>query len=208
MAHLYIIDLDRTSFNTTVFVHDLINLLEHTFKLDGHRFKASIKQFTLPGEIGYDFYAHVQAVVGESPQAVNQLVAQRLQGRDYTYPDVAPWLANRTHGDTVVVMTVGETNYQKLKLHYAPPLRRLQALIVRENKGRVLRTALEGDDPLGLDLASYDRVTIVDDNPLTFSELVAVPHIRPIYMSRPGEKFSGQPVMGHVATVSSFRGLA
>jgi hypothetical protein len=210
---LYLVDLDRTLFSTSEFAYDLFRVVEQEFGLDAAQFEANIPHYTLPAEIGYDFFDHIKAVTGQSANAVTRRIAHKLPRPDYAYPDVMPWLEHRrTAGDIVIIVTVGQTGYQELKISYAPCLKGLPRLIVGQDKGLLLRHTLEGatdpTDRLDIDPTQYRSITFIDDNPQTFYELGPHPDIKAIFMDRSGEKYSGQPTPPHAKKTASLEELS
>jgi hypothetical protein len=208
MPQLYIVDLDRTLFETKVFARDLLTSLVTHFAIDPHTFRDQIPQYTLPNEVGYDFFAHATTVTGQTADSILRAVEPHLSRHDYAYSDVAGWVA-RHSANTIVIVTVGTPAYQGLKLKYAPSIKYLPHFITPDNKGKLIRTILDtGSSPnLNLDLDPYDRITVIDDNPDTFANLGQHPRIDGIYVSRPGEKYAGQPVPSYLRTITTLEEL-
>lgn len=208
MPHtLYILDLDRTLFNTAHFAGDIIDTVVSQFGLDADQFQDSRINYTQPNEMGYDFFKHATTAANQPVEAVMEALAKHLGRTDYTYDDVAPWLASLQDSNAQIV-TVGQPNYQTLKLSYAPALKPYSLQIVGQNKGLLLRNTLtnSGDSQLKL-VEEADTIVVIDDNPRTFFELGEQPNVKPFYVSRSGEKYANQPVPAHVTTITSLTDL-
>jgi hypothetical protein len=202
---LYLIDLDRTIFDTNTFSRDLLTSLVTHFRIDPKEFRRQMPQYILPTEVGYDFFAHAQAVTGHDIATITQLVTPHLTRTDYAYPDIAPWLEQH-QADTIIVVTVGTPAYQGLKFRYCPAISSLQKVVVGENKGKLIRQARTGK-PSPFNLPTTDPFTVIDDNPCTFVELGILPELNGVYVSRNGEKYSNQTVPPLIRTITSFGDL-
>jgi hypothetical protein len=208
MAHLYLIDFDRTIFDTSAFSHELLASLVTQFDIDPADFRRQMPRYVLPQEVGYDFFAHATAITGQDAATITRLLTPHLSRADYAYPDVAGWV-ERHHQDTIAIITVGTPAYQELKFQYTPVITPLRKYVVGENKGKLIHDVLTGaPSALDLNLSRYDHVTVIDDNPVTFTHLDPPSGITGIYLSRPGEKYAGQSVPPHIRTITSLGDLS
>jgi hypothetical protein len=208
MSHLYLLDLDRTVFNTEQFLIDVLSLLAETHGADPATFRAHINRFR-DGEF-YDFYGQIKTTLGLNQPDFDQLVGSRLDDQSYTYHDVQPWLAARAVGETVAVVTVGQQPFQSLKLRHARALDGLSQTIVPTNKGALIARELQriGDRyRLGFIAGDYDAISLVDDNPVTFAGLGRPTPVTTYHMARPQETYSTEPTPSGTIRITDFTQL-
>jgi len=209
---LYILDFDRTLFDTHRFFEDMKACLERTHKLDIGQFTATWQSYVEPGSGGYDPHRHHQALLGLSPDELDEVIQSELGNRDYTFPDATTWLEQHLHRDDedLVVVTMGRPRYQALKFHHAPLVRPLHKVVVATNKGDIIRRHLSaGAGEYGLDFLDqpYAPMTLIDDSTDTFTALGPTDRITGIRIARPGEKYSNTPTPAHVRHITSFEEL-
>jgi hypothetical protein len=209
MGRLYLLDLDRTLFNTKLFFADTLGLLAARHSLDPAAFRADMPHYR-QGEF-YDFYGQIKVMTGLSQADLDRLVAEQLSDEAYLYADVAPWLQARRAGETVAVITVGQEPFQQLKLRHAHGLNGLPQTIIPTNKGAYIGQQLQivGDNQYRLDFVpgEYDALTLVDDNPATFLGLGQTTPITTYHMARAGEAYTQEPTPPGVTRITSLADL-
>ncbi|MDF2460977.1 MAG: hypothetical protein K0S68_380 [Candidatus Saccharibacteria bacterium] len=209
---LYLLDFDRTIFDNHRFINDVVDFLKNDRGLDIERFHATFDQFVDHDHGGYDPHAHHQELLGISPDELDRILRKGLGGRDYAFPDAAAWIKARDpERDHVVVITVGRPRYQAIKFHHTPVVKDLRKIVVRTNKGAVLRHHLtQGAGEYGLDFLDqhYDSISLIDDSAETFTALGPTDRISGIRIARPGEKYSDIPTPPFVRHITSFGDLS
>jgi FMN phosphatase YigB (HAD superfamily) len=208
--HLYVLDLDRTLFNTDRFANDLIALLSKQFGIDAAAYRQEMGQYFDPVTEAYDFYRHATTATGASPGELNTAIQAGLPSQSYVYEDVAPWLAHHQQaGMEIVVMTTGHRSFQQLKLDYSPELAKLPHIITPHNKGAVLKQYLANTQSASeLPLTQYNRVILVDDNPITFEGLGRTSRIAAYQLARLTERYSQTAVPAGVQRIISLKELS
>jgi FMN phosphatase YigB (HAD superfamily) len=210
---LYILDLDRTLFDTHRFFRDIMHTLQRTHSLDMAQFDATYRAFIEPASGGYDPHAHHEHLLGITAHELDELITQELGDTSYLFPDADEWLKRHIKNPDIdlVVVTMGRPRYQELKFHHAPTIKPLRKVVVRTNKGEVFRHHLEnGASQYGLDFLDYpyEQITLIDDAVGTFTALGNTPRITGIRIARPGEKYSDLPTPPHVREITNFGELA
>jgi hypothetical protein len=209
MEHLYLLDLDRTLFNTELFLRDMMALLARHRGIDPAVFRAAIPRYRQ--DEFYDFYGQIAAMTGLSQADFDRLVGEYLGAEAYLYPDVAPWLRARPAGQTAAVITVGQEPFQQLKLRHARGLAGLSRTIIPTNKGAFIGRHLRsiGDGRYRLDFlpGEYTALSLVDDNPASFLRLGQPTPITTYHMARAGETYTGQPTPPGTTRITSLTNL-
>jgi hypothetical protein len=210
-ARLYIVDLDRTIFDTRRFLAAVKGVIVQEHHLDPGAFDRTMASFIDP-ESGYDAHKHYTDLTGQGPNQLDELVARTLHDQDFAYPDATAWIKARDpHHEHVVILTTGRRRYQQLKFRHAPAIRDLHKVIVNTNKGIIIRRHLhEGVGEYNLDFLNqpYAAITLIDDSADTFTALGDIPAITRIRILRPGEKYSDRPTPPHVSQIASFGELS
>jgi hypothetical protein len=195
--HLYLLDLDRTMFDTDRFCHDLITVLVDQYSIDHEAYVSELPRYLEADTGSYDFYAQAMAATGASKDELDAIITKNLSGHPYIYDDVAPWLAHHDQDQTeIIVITVGHDWFQSLKLHHSPELKTLQQIITPTNKGEVVRQGLVATETgyqLPFATGHYRNITLVDDNPSTFVALGQLKPVMAYHLARPTERFALTP---------------
>jgi hypothetical protein len=206
---LWIVDLDRTLFDTGRFIADVTLVLERHFAISPARMKATMANYTTAGELGYNFFAHAQVLTGQSEASLTQLLLAELAGDTYLFDESESWLnSGPAAGHDIVVATVGQANFQELKFTFAKPLKYYPHRVVGKDKGFILKTELTevpGGYRSGFSDQAYPKITLVDDNPTTFFGLGPHADIRQILVRRPNQKYSNTPAPDYLEEVTSLK---
>jgi FMN phosphatase YigB (HAD superfamily) len=205
---LFILDLDRTIFDTSRFFEDIKAALHRTHRLDINEFTNTYNAFIEP-QVGYDPHGHHGKLLGLTPDQLDEVIKQELDDRDYAFPDAAAWLEQH-HEDDVVVITMGRPRYQELKFHHCAPVRDLPKIVVATNKGLVIRRHIEGragEYDLSF-LDTHDHITLIDDSVDTFTALGQAARITGIRIARPGQKWADLPTPPGIRHITSFGELS
>ncbi len=192
--HLYLLDFDRTLFDSERFLTDTLELLHNQTGLDIPAFRTAMPTWR-EGEL-YFFYDQVKTTCGLNPTQLEHLVSTHL-GDDYVFADVAPWLATRQPHDSITIVTVGLEPFQQLKFNHARILAGLPRIILQINKGTLLASGWQekgtGRYHTSLATGEYNQVTLVDDNPATFVALGTSLPINTYHLARPGQLYANLP---------------
>lgn len=206
---LYILDFDRTLFDTTAFTADLRSVLHRSHRVPGDRFDQIMIRYLNPSGQLYDLAAEAAALAGITATELQTLAANALAGRDYLFPDATDWL-RRHQADQLAIITTGHRNFQTFKLQFAPTLHHLPRLIIPDNKAQYVASQISGQTPpFTLDFLDnvFDHIYLVDDNPDTFAGLLSTPGLTCIRLARPGQRFASQPTPSGITTITSFKEL-
>jgi hypothetical protein len=199
---LYILDLDRTLFDTKRFFDDLLAALGRSHGLDPDKAKASMAEFVDPEAGGYDPHGHHEKLLGLSADQLDALITRELSGRDYLFPDATAWLEDKRadKDNEFVILTQGRPRYQQLKLAHAAAARSLPMVVVPSDKAGQIRSRYAG--------RPYDQITLVDDSAEVFEELAGTRGITLVRIARPGEKYSDRPCPPHITQITNFGELS
>ncbi len=169
---LYILDFDRTIFDTLLFYTDIASVMQAKHDLDLDLFKQTYEQFFDAESGGYDIHAHHTNFVGITADEFDDVITNNLAGRDYRFADAAVWMDRRDPSDDLIIITMGIPRYQKLKFAHCSGLDGLTKVIVPSNKGALLRRHLEGEDT-SHNLSFLDKpdrqLLLIDDSAETFT---------------------------------------
>ena len=136
-ARIYL-DLDRTLFNTPVFVPELTAAAEKLYGLDAVQFQKDIPKYYVSSADGnlqhYDFFAQIAAHGIDIHHAERELL-DALHGRNYVYDDAREML--QFLGSTpfeLEILSYGTQFYQLFKYKAAPELAGLPIKVVFHDK--------------------------------------------------------------------------
>jgi hypothetical protein len=210
---LYILDFDRTLFDTRRFVDDMKAALGRTHQLDAQAYSDTFATFFDLETGGYDPHRHHEKLLGLSADELDRVVSTELDGQDYTFPDAAAWLHRHMQApaEDLIVITMGRPRYQALKFDHAATCGSLRKIVVATNKGDIIRRHLaEGGGEYGMDFLDepYGRITLIDDSADTFAALGSTDRITGIRIARPGQKYTELPTPPHVRHITSFGELS
>ena len=150
LSYSLVLDLDRTLFDTSQFIHDTSEVLEAEFGVDAHRFTQDIpKHYIQTSEAlrTYDLFGHI-AHLNLDDKAVEYCLKSELPRKPrgvngYLYSNTADFLdfvQSRTEIEVTSVLTYGKGRTQNLKLFLAAAvLEDLFSAITEESKDAYLR---------------------------------------------------------------------
>lgn len=129
-----LLDLDRTLFDTDLFIRTLWTWIGQAYGVDIQAARAN--QGTYYRYVGdmydYDFFRHIQDL-GIDKQDLITRVHQELKQSHFLYPDVAAFL-ELTHDLDRAILTFGNEPYQSFKLSFCPQLLELPVYMTLEQK--------------------------------------------------------------------------
>ena len=125
-----LIDLDRTLFDTTLFVQTLWDWIEQTYGVNAESSRHGMKQyFTYVGEMyNYDFFKHI-ADLGIDGNDLTRRAQAELAGL-FIFDDVAEFLGTTRDLDRAI-LTFGADNYQQFKISLCPELKGLDVYMTQ-----------------------------------------------------------------------------
>jgi hypothetical protein len=210
---LYLLDFDRTLFDNHRFFEDFKSALNRTHKLDLGEFTRTWEAYYEPEAGGYNPHRHHQDLLGLTPDELDEVITSELGHTNYLFPDARQWLSRHMPNpdEDLIVVTMGHPRYQKLKFSHTPDIKPLRKVVVRTNKGAIIRRHLnEGAGEYGLDFLDqhYESISLIDDSADTFTALGQTDRISGIRIARPGEKYSDIPTPPYVRHITSFGDLS
>ena len=203
MKRLYLIDFDRTLFDTASFQVDLFRALTQGNSESEATFVKTIPDYSNPDTGFYDFFEHASSHTGLNREQILARVEKHL-AHDYTFPD-APACLNNHVNDQIVIVTVGGKGYQELKFRHSPSLKHMPRHVISGNKGRLLtkELAIQTRPPYSISLApgSFDEIILVDDVPVHLEHMPVLRDVSGIRLVRDGGKYSHLPSPAGVRTI-------
>jgi hypothetical protein len=208
MKRLYLVDFDRSLFDTARFQADLFRAVTGGDQNRQAKFESDIPQYSDPATGFYDFFKHAVAFTGLSHAQLDAQLEAGLRDPDYSFPDARRWVgAPRAAGEQIVILTVGGPDYQNLKFKHAPGLSRLPHHIINANKSALLAKALWGQHrpPYTVKYAPgrFDEIILIDDVATHLQHLPALPGISGIHLVRPDGKYSHIPAPSGIRTITN-----
>lgn len=199
---LYILDLDRTLFDTGRFFNDLLAALGRSHNLDLAQSRATMAEFNDPETGGYDPHEHHERLLGISAGELDRIVAQELGHADYMFTDATAWLTakRREEGTDFVILTVGRPRYQKLKLEHAPAAQGLPMVVLPSAKAIYIKEHYLN--------TGAKEVTFIDDSADVFQDLTPTDALKLVRIARPGEKYSDRPCPPAIRQITNFGELS
>lgn len=203
---LWVWDLDRTLFNTGLFVERLLAVIA---TLDEVRDNAGDFQQLANTEL-FDPLGFLEQQ-GVERARIEQALRRSDIGSLFLYPDVPGAIARvaRISGVHQAVLTTGTEATQRFKLALSPNLASLPQAVTQHNKGAVLE-AMMSDEGIHYNGRLYRRIVLVDDKASSFARLTPRPNLRCIHLQRPDAKYTellqrpdivGVPDLEHVPDV-------
>jgi hypothetical protein len=199
---LYILDLDRTLFDTGRFFNDVLAALKRTHNLDLEQSRATMAEFIDPENGGYDPHSHHERLLGITADELDHIVTHELGRKDYMFTDATAWLTakRREEGTDFVILTVGRPRYQKLKLEHAPAAQDLPMVVLPSAKATYIKEHYLN--------TGAKEVTFIDDSADVFQGLTQAGSLMLVRIARPGEKYSDQPCPPDIRQISNFGELS
>lgn len=168
MSSLLLIDLDRTLFDTTLFVQKLWDWIEQTYGVDAEASRYGMKQyFTYVGEMyNYDFFKHISEL-GIDGKDLTRRAQAELTGL-FVFDD-APEFLKATKDFDRAILTFGADNYQQFKVSLCPELSGLEVHKTQGYKHEYIETHWPNQPTLLIDdrllepaLPSVTRFVLID----------------------------------------------
>lgn len=190
---LFLLDLDRTIFDSNRFYVDTCAILKQRQLVEPAVLDAAISQLANPS-----LSLRINDLLGDNrlePAKVLPLVKRELKSDSYLYRDVAPFLERHSQ-DRVVIITTGEIQFQAFKLELSPLLKRYRHEIIEErDKGAYMQERLE-QRAQQLSLRGitpgewFDELVLIDDRADTFTSLAKFKNVTLIAIQREDAKYS------------------
>jgi phosphoserine phosphatase len=208
---LFILDFDRTIFDTKRFYTDVATVMQTEHHLDVDLLKRTYDAFFDPEAGGYNIHAHHEHLLGLTADQFDETIRHHLGNHDYRFPDAAAWMdEHRETDDDLVIITMGLPRYQKLKFAHCSGLDGITKVIMPSNKGALLKRHIKGEDTTHdfsfLD-QPYDHTYLIDDSAETFTALGVEPTITGIRLVREGQRYSTIPTPPGIREIKSFGDL-
>lgn len=134
-----LLDLDRTLFDTTLFVQTLWDWIEQVYGVDAEASRYGMKQyFTYVGEMyNYDFFTHIRELGIDGAELTKRAQAE-LTG-SFVFDDVEEFLQTTKDLDRAI-LTFGADNYQQFKISLCPELSGLEVHMTQGFKHDYIKT--------------------------------------------------------------------
>lgn len=130
------VDLDRTIFETDVFVASIWHYLGKKYGVNGQVEQQRFEQFcSYDGDMrDYDFFSHLEALdIGDVPALVFELTLY-LQKQFLLFNDSEEGIRTLQELGGFTILTYGNERYQRFKLACVPELARFPVEIVQQHK--------------------------------------------------------------------------
>jgi beta-phosphoglucomutase-like phosphatase (HAD superfamily) len=163
-----LIDLDRTLFDTTLFVQTLWDWIEQTYGISADASRYEMKQyFTYVGEMyNYDFFKHI-ADLGIDGNDLATRARAELTG-SFAFDDVVEFLRATKDLDRAI-LTFGADNYQQFKISLCSELSGIDVHMTQGFKHDYIETHWPDQSTLLIDdrlleeaLPSVTRFILID----------------------------------------------
>jgi hypothetical protein len=192
MKHrLYLLDFDRTLFDTARFQEDVFRILSPK---DPDAFAREVPSFTDERTGLYDIYDQAMHVTGLSKSEVKALFDKNIPDTDYCFPDVPPWIdAHAKKGVAMAIITVGGPDYQALKFERAPSLQGVTKHLINDSKSDLLARELDGQVPpyrISYMPGNFDEIWLIDDRLDHLEGLSHLKGVTPVHLKRSGGKYA------------------
>jgi hypothetical protein len=206
MSRLYILDFDRTLFDTDRFQRDIVRVV---MPGNPQAFIEAIPSFTDSQTGLYDLIEQARSQAGISKSQLIALMDEKMPDDDYCFPDVAPWIkSHTTDGVSLTILSVGAPDYQGLKFARAPSCAHISKRLVNSAKGALLGHELTGQkQPYRVSFVSgtYNEIFLVDDRMDHLDKLQDTPGLTTVHVARPDGKYSTSPVSSNInVTITQF----
>ena len=134
-----LLDLDRTLFNTPLFIRTLWDWIEKTYGVDAATSRKNMKSyFRYVGDMyDYDFFRHI-AELGINTDDVVRRALHDFKAEVFIYSDVAAFLKNTMDIDRAI-LTFGNDDYQQFKLSFCPELAGMSVHTTRSYKSEYIK---------------------------------------------------------------------
>jgi len=180
---LLIFDFDRTLFNLTDFLRDVqVYLWGLPITKDS---ELALRNETLK------VFRNLDTITPEI-NSLLWLAPRLLPKSNYLYEDARALLQNLPEHVEPIVITHGVSEHkQYFKRGFASTIHDLPFYVTYDNKGLLIRDSIRAH-PQGVDVrlpnavGIYDKVVLVDDNPISFEPLIDSP-IEQFHLSRKNE---------------------
>jgi hypothetical protein len=169
-ARIYL-DLDRTLFNTPMFVPELVAAGEKLYGLDAEQFQKDIPKYYMSSAGGqlqhYDFFAQIAAHGINIHHAERELLAA-LHGRNYVYDDARELLQFLGSSPIALqIVSYGTQFYQLFKYKAAPELAGIPIKVVFHDKATYIadqphESSWLIDDKITRDLPEWCTMILLD----------------------------------------------
>jgi len=191
---LYLLDFDRTLFDTTKFQEVIGRILSPE---DPQAFHRDIPKYSDERTGYYSVMKQAQTMTGLSRDQTLALFAKHIPDEEYCYTDVPRWIKDhKKPGVALAIITVGGPDYQGLKFEHAPCLNGIPKHLIKDSKSGLLAAELKGQSlPYHVSYVpgSFDEIYLVDDRRDHLDGLGHLPGVTPVHLARPGGKYSTDP---------------
>lgn len=212
MKRLYLVDFDRSLFDTARFQTDLTRALTEGDTAQEAAFVAGIPRYSNSKTGFYDFFEHASATASLHRAQIMERLEAGIPEPDYTFDDAREWASRHQGRHDIVILSVGGADYQALKFKYAPSLGHLPRHVIRENKSLLLQEDLAGSStpPYSIRFAPgrFDEIVLIDDLATHLQHLPGLPGISGIHLARAGGKYSHLPAPANMKTIRNLGELS
>jgi hypothetical protein len=157
-----LLDLDRTLFDTPLFVQTLWGWIGKTYTIDAVASRENMKSyFSYVGDLyDYDFFSHVTELGIDTKDLVSRALHD-LKGEDFIYNDVETFLENTANHDRAI-LTFGNDSYQRFKLSFCPVLKDIPVHTTQLHKSEYIQDSWSAQPVVLIDDKLLDG-TLPDD---------------------------------------------
>lgn len=130
------VDLDRTLFDTDIFVASLWLILQKKYGVDAEAEKKRAPKFyTYDGDLyDYHFFDHLKQLNIGNDEAITLEMTLQLRNQFLLFNDVEEGLKVLDELGEFTILTFGNERYQKFKLSCVPELTRYPVVTVQQHK--------------------------------------------------------------------------
>jgi hypothetical protein len=203
---LFVLDLDRTIFNTALMYTDLTEMIKQTW---GTEVARAMRDHEAVSE-HLDPFQYLQDSHGiDYDKVVNEFARftahKYPDGHSYLYPDVPKLLdyLKQRPRTTVRIVTTGTPLSQKFKLAQCPELKWIEPQIITGNKGDLFEAAFQKTRAITLGGRYFQYFVLVDDKNTALTPIAAHDRRLLIHLLRPDAKFSEHTGRSDVREITS-----
>jgi len=206
---LLLIDFDGTLFNTDEFKIQLFNFVSFKYAINKETLHLTYEQYK--NEIGiYDFFLHISSFIRIDFDELEKSITNHFLNKssNFLFSDAITFLENNNKYH-IVIYTLGDDRFQKLKFKVANILERIPRIIIQEDKfNYIIKNILYVDEFIilkSLGDSKYNEVVYVDDNPVFFKN--PINKVSLCRIMRKGQKYNDKSTPVFVREITTLNTL-